>query len=116
MKIKTFVVAAILITCQPAFAGWMTGNRLAGLAKAHERIGMGNGRESDYADSAELAGYLAGAMDALADKFCPPPGITLGQASLVIAKFLAENPKDLDITASLLVTAALRNAYPCAAK
>jgi hypothetical protein len=45
--------------------------------------------------------------------FCPPPGVTLGQAKAVIVKYLDDNPKQLHLPIVPLALNALSNQWPC---
>ena len=44
---------------------------------------------------------------------CVPSGVTTGQVVRVVAKWLKNNPEKLEMPASALVLAALREAFPC---
>lgn len=63
-------------------------------------------------------GYIEGVMDTLTIAHspalaCVPKDIKLGQAQLIVRDYLAAHPKNLHSAASLLVTAALSEAFGC---
>lgn len=45
--------------------------------------------------------------------FCPPDEVTLGQAARIIIKYMRDNPNKLHMPDSILIIAALEDAYPC---
>jgi Rap1a immunity proteins len=85
------------------------------------------------ADRGECIGYVEGVLDT-ADfeglfykgnsnlhaavegsnvEWCPPPGITSGQAADVATKFLRDNPQVRHDRASSLIAQAMKAAWPC---
>jgi hypothetical protein len=64
--------------------------------------------------TAYMAGFLDGLYQADAQKaFCFPRGFTVGQARLIIEKFMSEHPEELHKGASAISARALLIAYPC---
>jgi len=47
--------------------------------------------------------------------FCVPKGVSIGQLTRVVIKFLKDNPAILHEANTCLIVKALRNAYPCKA-
>lgn len=45
--------------------------------------------------------------------YCMPSGVTMGQMVRIIVKYLKENPEQLHEDGTMLIAAALRDAYPC---
>lgn len=71
----------------------------------------------------ECVAYITGAVDAFnttreANKLkkCIPANVTISQLKDVTVDFLRENPADRNTSASTLVFAATRKAWPCARK
>ncbi|WP_409035247.1 Rap1a/Tai family immunity protein [Novosphingobium sp.] len=67
-------------------------------------------------------GYVAGVIDQhetlvslhkLERQFCLRPNVNLDQATDVVVGWLRRNPKERDLTASLLINFALQDAFPC---
>lgn len=44
---------------------------------------------------------------------CAPSNVSTGQAVRVVVKYLRDNPERLNMPAAILVTDAVRNAFPC---
>lgn len=72
-----------------------------------------------------VAGYVSGALDTymigetFSDgpymKICPPPSITVSQATDVYCKFLSDHPEDRHFNAASLIWAAMNEVWPCPA-
>ena len=59
-------------------------------------------------------GYVAGVVDAGDGLvFCTGSGVTAGQNSAVVAKYINNNPEKWNKNADLLVVDALKKAFPC---
>ena len=58
-------------------------------------------------------GYQAGYWDHKEDVYCIREGVTPDQVTDVVLKAISENPKTRDVYSVLLVTSALRQAFPC---
>jgi len=76
-----------------------------------------------FADGSErpvgtCLGYVIGVMDSAvlwADQpYCTPRGSTNNQATLVVIKYLKNNPEKLHMEAVEIVLLALLDAFPCA--
>jgi hypothetical protein len=92
----------------------LTGNEPHGFCAAR------NGTDLDAACTQYVQGFLAGIEVAgyggktKDDKiWCLPEGATVGQARLVIEKYMRENPEALHQPASLITALALMLAFPC---
>lgn len=48
--------------------------------------------------------------------FCIPAGVTKGQATDIVVKFLRENPERRHLDGTLLVVVSLHSAFPCPEK
>ena len=59
--------------------------------------------------------YLLAFSDHLAPKgkYCPPDGVTIDQARLVVIKYIEDRPEQLHLPFFLLAIDALRKAWPC---
>jgi hypothetical protein len=60
-------------------------------------------------------GYIVGVHDALVSKgnFCVPDGVTGGQLGDVVKLYLRNHPEGRHLSADELVTAALKEKFPC---
>lgn len=45
--------------------------------------------------------------------FCKPKGVTIGQMTRIVVRYLEEHPEKLHIDPSFLIVLALGDAYPC---
>ena len=62
-------------------------------------------------------GYVGGVFDANTGvSFCAPSEVTLGQATAMTEKFLAENPAIRHFAASAIIVHVLSRVWPCAKK
>lgn len=100
-----FLIAILLcVVCTTAYADYFTGNDL-------EQKLLQSGRTIDVS---MFRGYVAGVQDSFnGEAFCVPENVQLSQASAVVKKYLAENPRLWNEPAKLLVIKALKHAYPC---
>jgi hypothetical protein len=117
----TALAAAMLLalatgaaSAQPAPAGYNTFNSGNDLLENCNHRGSG-----DY-DSGACTGYIVGVVDTLAfipgSGFCMPLHVTKGQVADIVIKRLRDNPADRHYIAAATASAALRDAFPCAAK
>ena len=58
-------------------------------------------------------GYIEGVFDARQGAFCPPPGITKGQAVDIVVNYLNGHPEILHHRADQIVVRAFRAVWPC---
>ena len=96
------------ITPITVFAGFTDGNEL------HEWL-LEDEKENGSSFQAGLfKGYVGGVVD-LGDGilFCTTTGVTRGQFSAVVAKYLKNNPEKWNKSADVIVTDAMKAAFPC---
>jgi hypothetical protein len=81
----------------------------------------------DVAKGSFCVGYISGIHDTdfmvrmleehdkitLMKHACPPSNVSTGQAVRIVVKYLHDNPERLHMPASILVTDAIRNSFPC---
>ncbi len=115
-----FILCAAIVTIAVptvSHAGYWDGFRLKEFSDADDRIDMGSSsslKEADFQSAGWLFGYVAGVSDSLAGiLFCPPDGISVGQALGIVKKFIRENPEELCMPAGMIVIKALSSAFPC---
>ena len=118
-----FGVASIA-TASPASAEYLSGNVLYRYCTGTE------GSFSQASQSLLCSSYIQGAHDGLeaAGKYvsfkanmeedpirvvCVPSGVETGQLKEIVVAHLRDNPADRNLSASVLVLAALAKAYPC---
>jgi hypothetical protein len=105
MRLRTLAVAAGLlwpasVFCQGGPAFYISGNQL------YEDCSVNN---------SFCFGYVAGTADAFSKDrtACVEKGVTVRQAVDIVMNYLRENPKYLQVSASLLAGTALGQAFPC---
>lgn len=99
---KAIISGVAALACLHAYAEFYTGNRLLALM------------QGDTADKVQAIGYVAGAADAITGVYwCPPAGVTLGQAFDLTQRLLEAAPAERHQTADTFVRAALSRAFPC---
>ena len=106
-KLVTLAALAMLLGSPTSYADY-TGNNLVEHCKDKEA----------YFGSGFCYGYIAGVGSILSwasdsYKICVPDGVTGGQVLSIVRKYLKENPESLHQPADMLVTVALRRAFPC---
>ncbi|MDA7755619.1 Rap1a/Tai family immunity protein [Pseudomonadales bacterium] len=104
-KLVTIAALAMLLGSPASYAaGAVTGNELAGYCE----------KGAATSQKALCGGYVAGVFDTASGSFiCSPKGVTVGQLVSIVTKYFRENPEWLHDNASVLVTAALAEAFPC---
>jgi len=101
--------------------GMRTGMRLLDYCRESQRpAARTEGRPLESIKAAFCLGYISGFSEAEAliasantDFYCAPDGVTHGQEVLIVLKYLEDNPERLDFPRSILVGAALAEAFPC---
>jgi hypothetical protein len=100
-----------------ANAGFYTGNEL------YEVCTADRDSKSYVEKTYECVAYVTGAVDAFNTtrevnglKSCIPAGVTVGQLKDVTVDFLRDKPANRNGSASALVFAATRKAWPCSKK
>lgn len=112
MHLKTAIAAglAFIITAIPtARAQTATGNEMLRAC-----TDFGNQRSN----SPFYAGVCSGVLQAVFDMnsgilFCPPPGVTIGQAALVVVADMQRHPETMHLPLPVLADMAFASAWPC---
>lgn len=108
---------------QPARADFRDGNRLYADCTVRE------GASTYYQDKAYCLAYIVGAndgiesglvlaevyteIDDLQRPYCLPDNVTAGQLTDVVVAYLRKNPAERHLAGSIVVFAALTQAFPC---
>jgi hypothetical protein len=103
---------AILLTCLalplPSWANFTSGNEL------HEWLSQSQDKNESRYHTGLFRGYVSGVVDTGNDVlFCTPDGVTRGQYTAVVAKYIKEHPEQWNQPASELVISAMKQAFPC---
>jgi hypothetical protein len=60
------------------------------------------------------AGYVIGVFDVISGvNVCAPNGVTVGQVTAVVLKYMRENPQSLHLFGDAVIRTALINTWPC---
>lgn len=98
--------AAALLACFSAHAEFWDGNRLL------QRITANN-----YIEEMVAMGYIMGVHDVgQGGLHCTPPNVQAGQLLDIMKNYLTNLPAERHLTADVLVTRALKLAFPCPAR
>jgi hypothetical protein len=110
-------IAALGLFPAPADAGFYSGNAL------FEVCTIERTNTAYFEKTYECVAYIAGAVDAFNTtrevnklKSCIPANVTINRLKNVTVDFLSAHPADRDKSASALVFAATRKAWPCSKK
>ena len=105
---KVLIAFIIAVNANSVFAGFTNGNELYRWLEESE-----NSSGSPF-ESGLFSGYVAGVVDT-GDGilFCTTSGVTRGQNSAVVAKYLKNNPEKWSQPADTLVIDAMKQAFPC---
>lgn len=110
-------IAAFWLSSVPAQAGFYSGNELFEVCTTERS------NSTYFEKTYECVAYIAGAVDAFNTtrevnklKSCIPVDVTVSQLRDVTVDFLRGNPADRNSSASTLVFAATRKAWPCRKK
>ena len=114
--VYSLVLAAILASSFPASAHYCfwSGNDLVKGMRAYEKSEHQDG-EVNQVDVSVYKGFVFGAHDSLSANgyVCSDDRVTSGQVFAVVAKYLNAHPEEWNKSAAALVTAALKQAFPC---
>lgn len=104
---KVLFFLALTLTNNAAVAGFTDGNELYQWMLEKEK-------QNGSFKSGLFNGYVAGVVD-LGDEFlfCLTAGVTRGQYSAVVSKYLKNNPEKWNKAAETIVVNALKEAFPC---
>jgi hypothetical protein len=105
---QILLAMALSLTTNVATAGFTDGNELYQWMLEDE-----NPNGSSF-KSGLFKGYVNGVVD-LGDNilFCTTTGVTRGQFTAVVAKYLKNNPEKWNTSADSIVVEALKEAFPC---
>ena len=103
------VILAGFLICEPLAAA-----EHLSAQKLYERCSDHSGSAEDATCTAWIMGFADGlAMGQAGKAWCFPEGGTVGQARLVIEKFLRDHPEVLHLPAVAVAGGALMAAFPC---
>jgi hypothetical protein len=105
---RFLVLVSLIFSYHTALADFFDGNRLKEWMDEKEQ------ENGSRFEAGLFNGYVAGVVDAGNEiLFCTPDGVTAGQFTAVVTKYLKENPEKWNLGASSLVIDALKVAFPC---
>jgi hypothetical protein len=104
---------ALMLSAGPAAAEIKTGNGLLDDCREFEKYEAGQGYSQ--VNVGLCLGYIRGVWDMAnqGPQICSPDSAIAGQATLIVIKYLKENPAQLHRSGALLVREVLREAWPC---
>ena len=105
---KVVFILALMLPINAAVAGFTDGNQLYQWMLEDEK------ENGSMFQSGLFKGYIAGVVD-LGDDFlfCTTVGVTRGQYTAVVAKYIKNNPEEWNKAADTIVVDALKEAFPC---
>lgn len=110
MRRRILVLLVCAFASQASLADFFDGNELKEWMDEKESDGS-------RFKSGLFNGYVSGVVDTGNDiLFCTPEGVTAGQYTAVVIKYMKDNPEKWNQGASVLVIEALKAAFPCAKK
>jgi hypothetical protein len=114
MKWTYALSLATTLASAQASATFLTGQKL------YQEIQQANVTMTT-ANTAYTTGHAYGYVSAIYDEYegmavCPPDGATGGQMFKIVENYLGAHPESWNLPASVEVTKAITNAWPCAAK
>lgn len=110
MRATSFLLLVLLSSS--AYAAFTDGNELQGWLADSETAGDLSYKQS-YGTGI-FRGYVSGVVDVGNDiLFCTGGGVTRGQYTAVVIKYIKEHPEEWNLPASQLVTNGLKKAFPC---
>lgn len=116
------IAAATVLTSPPVRADFVDGDVLAEWAKEYQRARAGIGSSVSHIYVRRFQIYVMGIHDAYGSLlvtsgsvpiFCTPGYLTVTQLSESVARFLENHPERKHEAGSILVAAALAEAFPC---
>jgi hypothetical protein len=103
---KHIITALALVASTTASAQFINGNDL-----------FNHMNDSSAIKKMLALGYIAGVSDASQGEYhCTPASVSLGQTNDVVLKYLTKDPANRHLDASILVTVALVEVWPCPKK
>lgn len=112
------VFLSLVLCSADSYAEFDSGNLLA----KNCAFGEASDEAINYYANGQCSGVITGTVDAIdyyqslgenPELICVPDGVTRGQAKKVVQKYMEDNPAQLHYTATLVIWAALREAFPC---
>lgn len=101
--LRPTIAVAALTASLSASAFFISGNELYNNMKSRE-----------YIDKMYALGYVAAVYDSNSgDLFCPPSGVSVGQAQDIVEKFMRDTPSIRNENAAYIAIAALQTVWPC---
>jgi hypothetical protein len=114
MLIRILAGVGLFCAASVASAGFIDGQMLKEMLNARSRVDQGNFRSTDFQAASRASGYVMGVVDAVESiMICPGAGITAGQLTAMVAKYLEENPDKWSQSGDQIVVNALRPTFPC---
>jgi len=105
---KVLMALVIAVNTSSVFAGFTNGNELYQWLQESENPSGSSFKTGLY------SGYIAGVVDTVDGiQFCTTSGVTRGQNSAVVAKYLKNNPEKWSQSADTLVIDAMKQTFPC---
>lgn len=103
---QLLIIFACTVLALPMAASAATGNDLVKWMPGYES------RASDW-NGGMLLGYVSGVAElAQGILYCAPDGVTLGQNTAIVIKYLKANPEQWNDQAPALIVRALQKVYP----
>jgi hypothetical protein len=98
----------------PVYAGFFSGNDLLEIMREWENAESSNPK-TKLQDATEFRGYVVGVFDILdgSGTICTGDNVNKRQVGAVVVKYLNDNPARWSDPAYILVTEALKKAFPC---
>ena len=97
-------------------ANWQSGNDF--VLDMKEYIKEENGAKTEFYKTMTYRAYISGVRDTLIDAgyICIPSGVNGKQIFEIVRKYVEDNPKEWNKSASYLVETPLLDAFPCKKK
>src|SRR5436853_4401085 len=104
---RALLVSTLVVMVFAQAAGAITGNELKKWMDEYEAVGDGRPGAKAF-EAGNYAGYVRGVADTFnGSAWCSRSGVTVGQMTDVVSKFLRDAPEKLDEHASVLILDAL---------
>lgn len=116
---KKILIAAMLcfnfaVNAQTAGFFW-DGNDLVKRMREYEKDQRGDSA-ANYASVVTFQGYVSGVFDAYSGVVFCAPNVTVGQVSALVVQYVNAKPERWTENGAVLVTDALKQAFPCPKK
>lgn len=105
---QVLLILALMLTTNVAIAGFTDGNEL------YQWLLEDENQNGSRFESGLFKGYVGGVVDlGNGVLFCTTTGVTRGQFTAVVAKYLKNNPEKWNRSAYTIVVDAMKEAFPC---